>query len=473
MKHSKALVGVVGFAIFGCSQPDMARNGTRLPVVEPDEHARGFVYGDIEGHTLGSTVACGPDVDGNGLGDVSFTADNFDYQIRLADTSRAIYRANGPLVDRVRHDEIDGWHIREGALLTPSFGHGHVLLEAPHPAGLLFVGTTNDLDREPEQDGTQMARFARTNEAEVADVRDAYINFAGTSALNAQLLPDLNGDGLPEVALGHNRFGVLILTAPPNGEVDVEEAAWATLGIPEENSTAIVGSSLLPGDFDGDGSTDLSVQVIGADHPFPGEVVVVFGPLEPGSYALGTGSRELAIDGLREAGLTRLGQASGDLNGDGIDDLILATHTGPDGGWVRVYFGPLMPGILSADSADVVLAPEQPGAWFGTSVVVGDFDGSGDPALAIGASMNGFYDEDAPPGLVYVMRAPFLAGARVPDDVQTVLQGKHPRDNFGWSLAACDTDRDGRDELVIGATDHTERRRAQRGGAVYHSVVPP
>jgi len=63
------------------------------------------------------------------------------------------------------------------------------------------------------------------------------------------------------------------------------------------------------------------------------------------------------------------------------------------------------------------------------------------------------------PGLVYVFDDPLRPGDLTAGDAIAILRGEEPNATTGFSLAACDTDGDGRDELVIGAprVDHSEK----------------
>lgn len=51
--------------------------------------------------------------------------------------------------------------------------------------------------------------------------------------------------------------------------------------------------------------------------------------------------------------------------------------------------------------------------------------------------------------------------------VASVLQGAHRDDGTGWSMWACDADRDGRDEVVVGAPYHDYSEEIELAGRVY------
>ena len=159
----------------------------------------------------------------------------------------------------------------------------------------------------------------------------------------------------------------------------------------------------------------------------------------------------------------------GDFDGNGVDDVAVSSHVARnrDGG-VWVFFGPLDEGFVMLDGdADATFFAETEGAWLGTDVAAADLDGDGVDSLVVGASMNGPYGDVARAGLVYVMQSPLPRGVLGPEHVQTVLRGGKLRDNAGWSVEGCDVNRDGRDELIIGADYHDHNRRNPAAGRVY------
>jgi Ca2+-binding RTX toxin-like protein len=85
------------------------------------------------------------------------------------------------------------------------------------------------------------------------------------------------------------------------------------------------------GDVNGDGIDDVIVTARGPSGSSPGTVYVVFG--KSGGFAGGVdlstidGTNGFRVDGTGMEGLGRFVQGAGDLNGDGVDDIVIADRT--------------------------------------------------------------------------------------------------------------------------------------------------
>ena len=138
---------------------------------------------------------------------------------------------------------------------------------------------------------------------------------------------------------------------------------------------------------------------------------------------------------------------AGDLNGDGVPDIVVGapfdSTRGLNAGRAFVWFG----GSELTGDPDLILEPANGGDYFGFAVAgVGDVDNDGFDDLAIGAPWAARGGGRL--GAVYLYRGGTNMNATVDRD----LEGEVGGDRFGWSIApAGDMNRDGRDDFVVGA----------------------
>jgi len=299
---------------------------------------------------------------------------------------------------------------------------------------------------------------------------------------------DINGDGIEDLIIGAILFD-------PNGSIVGSGRSYVVFGsnsglpnpfdlssINQLNGFALDGeaeedgagwSVSADGDFNGDGINDL---IIGAPLADPngetsGRSYVVFGSNAglPNPFNLSTlnGSNGFVINGEAAGNFfgARVGTA-GDVNGDGIDDLIigayLADFKGVEAGRSYVIFGSTTglptPFNLSTlnGSNGFVINGEAAGDRLGNSVsAAGDFNGDGIDDLVIGAPG---LPASSVLGRTYVVFGS-NAGLPNPFDLSTLngtngfaINGEAAGDRLGVSVSAAgDVNGDGFDDLVIGA----------------------
>lgn len=134
-----------------------------------------------------------------------------------------------------------------------------------------------------------------------------------------------------------------------------------------------------------------------------------------------------------------------------------------------MLFGPLGQGEVSLEAAaDVVVRPESPGGFFGRALVAADLDGDGMDSLVIGSPMDGAYASIPRAGLIYVLAEPLQRGEfDVAEIANVVMRGATRGDDAGSSVASCDVDGNGVDELLVGAPTHAFDRNTLFAGRVY------
>lgn len=215
------------------------------------------------------------------------------------------------------------------------------------------------------------------------------------------------------------------------------------------------GRSLVSGDFDADGFDDLAIGVPG-EGGFAGGVNVLYGS----ASGLGAARDQFwnqpatGLGGSAEP-LEEFGRAlaTGDLDGDGFDDLAIGVPGEfSGGGAAHVLFGTVN-GLAAArgqfwhQNSPEILGSVEPGDRFGQSLAVGDFTGDGFDDLAAGVP-----GESDSRGIVNVILGTASGLTSVGDFLlsEAGVDAVEIGDGFGFALAAGDANRDGRAELFVG-----------------------
>ncbi len=269
------------------------------------------------------------------------------------------------------------------------------------------------------------------------------------------------------------------------GRVDVakDQQDFTMAGAVEQDA---FGQAVAAGDVNGDGLADIIVGARGYDGPDgkndeAGAVFVYFG-----SSGL-AGNR-----GVKDAALTILGAdagdalgetlASGDVNGDGIDDVVAVARSGdgPDNsraesGEADVVFGSR--GVsgtrdLASGSADAVVYGPEPGSLLGTAAVVKDLNGDGRGDIVLGAPLMTGQGRSLS-GVTFVVFGKGLAGKK---DLRTsaggllFIYGAAENDVLGTGAAAGDINGDGHPELILMAA--ADQGPGQSRGQIYAVDLP-
>ena len=229
------------------------------------------------------------------------------------------------------------------------------------------------------------------------------------------------------------------------------------------------------GDVNGDGLDDLLVGAPGDDTngSNSGASYVVFGKIGGGAVDLSdiaAGNGGYVITGISSADPSGDAvSAAGDVNGDGLDDLIIgrsrADDNGLDAGSSVVVFGktdglPIALDDVSQwfNTGGFVINGVSAGDRFGASVsAAGDVNGDGMDDLIIGASKDDPNGESS--GTSYVVFGKTTGTAvnvisveRDADLRGFVINGVSTGDNSGWSVSSAgDVNGDGFDDLIVGA----------------------
>ena len=319
-----------------------------------------------------------------------------------------------------------------------------------------------------------------SNELDLAN-HDADVTVIGGAAAQrvsiALSTGDINGDGIDDILIGATGFDgpdggrrdagaalVVLGDIALPAQIDLAETS-PYLAVHGESAGDSIPNYLAAGDLNSDGADELIIGGPAVDAPGrenAGRVYAVEHG-KGGQVDLANENVVTITGGERKDGLG-FEVASADLNGDGVDDLIIGARDadGPldqvnNGGEVHVFFGgDRLPrsADLRDEPSDLMIHSTNPDDSLGFSVAVGDIDGNGiDDILAGAPFADGCANQRPNAGDVYVIagRRTVPASITVDNAGDQTYFGISAGDTAGFSLASADFDGDRRQDLVIGA----------------------
>ncbi len=288
---------------------------------------------------------------------------------------------------------------------------------------------------------------------------------------------DVDGDGDDDVIVGAylNDGGATDAGAAyviGGGSTGTLSASSATAIFEGDGANDYAARSVTGGgDFDDDGYAEVALGASQEDSGGvdAGTAYVFYGPAS-GSFSVSSADARLTGEDIYDYAGYAVAVA-GDVNGDGMDDLLVGAYGADDGGAsagaAYLLLGPIS-GTTDLSLADARYLGEDAGDQAGSAVAGGDMDGDGLADVMIGApEVN---DNGAYAGAVYVVLG-LVSGDLDLAAADGKLRGNSGSDHAGLSVSIGDLDADGIGDPITGAWG--DDTAASTAGAAYVLYGPP
>jgi hypothetical protein len=332
--------------------------------------------------------------------------------------------------------------------------------------GDVIVGAYRFDNGQPEE-GRALVYLGSASGLSTAAAWTAESNQAGAQfGFSVASAGDVNGDGSSDIIVGANTFN--------NGQTDegrafvyfgsVSGLSTAAAWTAESNQTTAYfgGSVASAGDVNGDGYGDVIVGASYFDNgqTEEGRAFVYFGT----ASGLSTAAAWTAESNEAGAYFGRSVASAGDVNGDGLGDVIVGAHlvaNGPGNGRAFVFLGAAS-GLSTA--AAWTAESDQAGALFGNSVAsAGDVNGDGYGDVIVGAF--GFDNGQTDEGRAFLYFGSAMGLSTTP---AWAAESDQASAAFGVSVASAgDVNGDGYGDVIVGEPGFGNGQTGEGRGVVY------
>ncbi len=497
---------------------DVAGNETeQLITVSVKIFTRGFaINGKNVNDESGHSVSTAGDVNGDGLDDLIIGALNADPSNKKLSAGKSYVvfgKIDNTTIDLSTIANGTGGFIINGEIQYDRSGASVSNAGDVNGDGLddLIVGARNAGLNDKKEIGKSYIIFGKIdstaiNLSAIASGTGGFVingeNAMDYSGWSVSTAGDVNGDNLDDLivsAYGADPSGkesagksYVIFGKTDNTVINLSDIGTGGFVINGENAGDKSGwSASNAGDVNGDGLDDL---IIGASKADPngridaGKSYIVFGKTDNtainlSAIANGTGGFVINSERVWINWNTILVSNAGDVNGDGLDDLIIgAKSASPNNkahaGKSYVIFGKTNNTAIDLSAigtAGFVINGEKSGDWSGVSIsTAGDVNGDGLDDLIVGADqvdLNGKLNI----GKSYVVfgktdNTEINLSAIVSGTGGFVINGENAYDYSGYSVStAGDVNGDGLDDLIVGAynADPNNQRGAGKSYVIF------
>ena len=343
--------------------------------------------GEEESSHFGAYVDAADDIDGDGFGDFVVGA----YGYGEGSTGRA-YGFLGPVtagvvpepaftVDASAEGDYAGWRIN-GVGDTNGDGYADVVVTSPANSDYVDNAGAAALFLGPVTGALALA----DGHAFLYGAADGDWTGGASSAPG-----DVNGDGFDDLCISaetatvssSSEGEVYVVFGPVTGEVDLAADADLIIQGVEEGDTIGWGSGA--GDTNGDGYADVLVSSVYRDSEAGGAWLV----LGPASGTLAVTGADALIEGAAGEQVGYSVDASGDLDQDGSDDIVIGAPyaAGGDGAAYAVY-GPITGTVQLSTDADITISGTAAGRLGRSVAILSDVHNDGYDELGVGAYLD-------------------------------------------------------------------------------------